>query len=391
MKLYHVRLVPELSGGIGTGQGYVEIRDGKIAKVAAGEPESVDPADRDCQGMTLLPGLIDLHTHITLLSGVGADCVADPLQVEVEAAAQAKRYLAHGFTTIRSCGEGYRISNYVRDLIRRGVTEGPDIISAGNALYPSGVMKEQKLPGLDLFCDGPREFTRQVRREMACGADFIKIYASGSAYNPSGAPKHPAMTKKEIRAAVKAAEMNGTYVAAHAHADAAVRSCIENGVRTVEHATYMSPETLEVLLRTADCCLIPTFSAMYVSQTEPVQREFWLKRLTPMLEHCGRAMELAYQSDAVMGFGTDSAPGSPMYEDGVEFRYRREYAHMKDLDILMQATKQNAAIAGIAGQKGEILTGLDADLVLIDGKPDQDIQAMYRRPAAVWKAGKPVV
>lgn len=391
MKLYNVRLVPELSKGIGANQGYVEIEDGKIKEVQAQAPEKIEAGDRDCQGMTLLPGLIDMHTHITLLSGVGVDCMAEPLQVEVEAAVQAKKYLAHGFTTIRVCGAEYRVSNYIRNMVQRGALEGPDIISAGNILYTSSAMKEQMLPGLNTFCDGPEEFTRQVRREVAYGADFIKIYASGSAFYPSGVPKNPSMTKEEICAAVEAAQMNGTYVAAHAHADSAIRACIENGVRTIEHATYMSPKTLELLLKTEDCYLIPTFSAMYVSQTEPVQRAFWLERLTPMLEKCGAAMELAYQSGAPIGFGTDSAPGSPMYEEGVEFRYRKEYAHMKDLDILLQATKYSAAIAGLANQKGEIGAGLDADLILIDGKPDLDISAMYRHPAAVWKAGRPVI
>lgn len=388
MKLYHVRLVPELSGGIQSEDGTVEIENGKIKSVQKEAATEVVPGDIDCHGMTLLPGLIDMHTHITLLSGVGADCIGEPLQMEVEAAWQAKRYLRHGFTTIRVCGSEYRVSNYVRDMIRRGILTGPDIISAGNTLFTSVAMKDQPAEALNLFCDGPEAFTRQVRKEMAYGADFIKIYASGSAYNPTGVPQNPIMTGAEIRAAVDAAKMSGSYVAAHAHADSAIRACIENGVRTIEHATYLGEKTLELLLKTEDCILIPTFSAMHVSQTDPEERKFWLERLTPMLEKCGVSIERAYKAGAKIGFGTDSAPGSPMYEEGVEFRYRKEYAGMDDLDILMQATKINAEIAGLAEKKGQIMKGLDADLILVEGKPDLDISAMYKRPETVWKAGE---
>lgn len=388
MKLYNVRLVPELSGGIQADAGFVEIENGKITAVSAAPLENPGAEDKDCFGKTLIPGLIDLHTHITLLSGVGMDCIAEPLQVEVEGAEQARRYLNHGFTTIRVCGAEYRISNYVRNMVQRGILEGPDILSAGNVLYTSAAMKDQAVPELNLFCDGPEAFTRQVRKEMAYGADFIKIYASGSAFNPTGEPKNPIMTGEEIQAAVDAADMNNTYVAAHAHADAAIRSCITYGVRTIEHATYLSEETLDLLMKTETCCLVPTFSAMYVSQTEPKAREFWLARLTPMLEKCGANMERAYLAGASIGFGTDSAPGSPMYEEGVEFRYRKEYAHMKDLDILLQATKYSAKIAGLEERKGELKPGMDADLVLVEGKPDKEISALYCRPAAVWKGGK---
>ena len=253
MKLYNVRLVPELSGGIQADAGFVEIENGKITAVSATPLENPGAEDKDCFGKTLIPGLIDLHTHITLLSGVGMDCIAEPLQVEVEGAEQARRYLNHGFTTIRVCGTEYRISNYVRNMVQRGILEGPDILSAGNVLYTSDAMKDQAVPELNLFCDGPEAFTRQVRKEMAYGADFIKIYASGSAFNPTGEPKNPIMTGEEIQAAVDAADMNSTYVAAHAHADAAIRSCITYGVRTIEHATYLSEETLDLLMKTETC------------------------------------------------------------------------------------------------------------------------------------------
>ena len=132
---------------------------------------------------------------------------------------------------------------------------------------------------------------------------------------------------------------------------------------------------------------MPTFAAMYVSQAEPEARAFWLARLTPMLESCAAGIEKAYRAGAKIGFGTDSGAMGKQYALGIEFRYRREFCHMENIDILLQATKHSAEIAGISSRAGEIRPGLNADLVLVDGRPDEDISVMYSGPKMVWKKG----
>ena len=390
MYLTNCRLLPELSGGVAAEHGCVEIKDGLIAAVLPAAPEGAADA-YDCGGMTLLPGLIDLHTHITIMSGVGVDAAQDPMQVMVEASAQAKRYLDYGFTTVRDCGSIGRCANYVKRMIDAGVFDGPDIIACGSTLMPSVESKLSNFSSIIHFCDGAEEFRRGVREEIAAQADFIKIYASGSAFLPTGVPKHPIMAREEIRTAVETAEANGRYVAAHCHADRAILDCVRSGVRTIEHATYLSEGTVEVLRETPETYLVPTFAAMFVSQTEPKARAFWLARLTPMLESCAAAIEKAYRAGEKIGFGTDSAPMSKQYEQGVEFQYRKDYCHMENIDILLQATKYSAEIAGISGRAGEIKSSLQADLVLVDGNPAEDLSVMYKRPKKVWKKGKMVV
>ena len=328
-----------------------------------------------------------MHTHITLLDGVALKCAMDPMQAMVEAAAQAKRYLARGFTTIRDCGSVGRSANYVKRMIDAGIFPGPDILACGCILSPSVDGPEADFSSADNYCDGAEGFRLGVRREVAHRADFIKIYASGSAFSPAGVPLHPIMTAEEIRAAVETAEANGLRVAAHCHADSAIRECIRAGVRTIEHATYLGDETIDELLGTPGAYLVPTFAAMYVSQTEPEARAFWLARLTPMLESCAAGIEKAYRAGAKIGFGTDSGAMGKQYALGIEFRYRREYCHMENIDILLQATKHSAEIAGISNRAGEIRPGLNADLVLVDGRPDEDISVMYSGPKMVWKKG----
>lgn len=385
MLIKNVRLLAELSDGCKADHGFVRVEDGKITEVSVEELLPLAEEEVfDAAGKTLLPGLIDLHTHITLLGGVGENSKNGPMQLLIDAAAQAKRYLKYGFTTIRDCGSYERAATYVRNMIRMGLCEGPNLIACGNTLASSATMKEGYL------LDGELGFTVGARKEAAYGADFIKIYASGSAYNPTGVPLNPIMTREEIRAAVDTARVNGLYVAAHCHADEAVRACIECGVRTIEHATYISDATTDLLLATENCYLVPTLACTDVSQTDPVERKFWLERLTPMRENMCRAIQRAYRAGAMIGFGTDCAPGQPQYANGVEFRFRAEGAGMAPIEVLKQATVYNAAIAGIEEKTGCIKAGLDADLVLVDGNPDENMEVMYHLPFAVWKAGKRV-
>lgn len=387
MILYNVRLLPELSNEIATHEGYLEIQDGKIKNISPRKLKQIPANAFDCHGMTLLPGFFDLHTHLDLL-GVGNDYKGESLELLVESAKQAEHYLEHGFTTVRICGSNYRISQYVKEMVEQNIITGPTILSAGNILGTSTKEKNSGISSLDYFQDGPWAFIKAARKEFAYGADFIKIYASGSAFNPTGVPLNPIMTEEEISAAVRAAIESNSYVAAHAHADQAIRSCIKCGVKTIEHGTYMSESTLDLLMQTKNCYWVPTLSAMFVSQTDPKERRFWLDRLIPMLKQTSSILNQAYQAGETIGFGTDSAPNSKQYENGIEFQYRQKYARMKNIDILLQATKISAAIAGFAGKKGEIKSSYDADLVLVNGNPTEDLSVLYQRPNAVWKSGK---
>lgn len=386
MILTNCRLVPELSGGVGSACGTVVIEGGKIASVTDGLCQAAGVVD--CGGKTLLPGLIDLHTHITVLNGIGLDKIHDVQALLVTAAKQATRYLDSGFTTIRDCGSTLRVANYVRDMVRNGTIDAPDMITCGKALMPISEGDENWPMAKHISpSDGPQEVLKNARTEIGMRADFVKIFASGAAANPSGKVEQSVMMPEEIRAAATAALRKGTYVASHCHADDAIRSCAENGVYTIEHATLISDETLDrIISMGAKIRLIPTLAVMHIA--DGPQKEYWQARLGPMFAHCTAMMEKAYHSGLKLGFGTDCAAGTFAYENGIEFRFRKENCRMEDLDILLQATKINAEIAGISDSVGEIKAGLKANLILVDGKPDQDISVMYQKPCKVWKSGK---
>lgn len=384
MILTNVRLVSELSGGIGSDCGSVEILNGKIAGVSPVKSDM--PEAIDCGGKTLLPGLIDLHTHIVILGGHGMDKLHDKMAMVVAAAKHATQYLDNGFTTIRDCGSTFRVANYVRDMVKNGSLDAPDIISCGLALMPTEVEPNIPIAQHLCFADGADEVRKAARTEIAAGAQFVKLFASGAAADPSGKPEQCIMTADEIRTIVETAERKGKYVSAHCHSDDAIRLCIENGVRTIEHATLISESTLNLALKTKTVVLIPTLAVMYIS--DGPRKVYWQARLGPMFDNCTAMMRRAYEAGAELGFGTDCPAGGYEYDHGIEFRFRKENCGMRDLDILLQATKINAKIAGINDRVGEIKSGLNANLILVDGKPDEDISAMYQKPSKVWKDGK---
>lgn len=384
MILTNCRLIPQLSAGVETSAGSIEIKNGKISRVSE-KRECLQEAV-DCKGMTVLPGLIDLHTHITFLSGVGTGQLHSPMGLLTEAAEHTRHYLEHGFTTIRDCGSFLGVANYVRQMVDKGTIQGPDILACGRALMPTEIEENNPLGSHLIKADGVEEVWKAARKQMAANSDFIKIFASGAAANPNGIPTQAIMRREEIRAAVDVAKMKGTYVAAHCHSDAAIRLCAEEGVKTIEHATLISEETLEYVLGKEECHIIPTLAVMYVN--DGPNKEYWEKRLAPMLEHCTKMVEKTYRSGEHLGFGTDCTAGDICYEKGIEFQFRSEKCHMSNTDILLQATKYNAEIAGIDKKVGQIKEGLQADLILVNGNPDQEISVMYQRPEKVWKKGK---
>ena len=390
MLLRNCRLVPELSGGE-SGLHDVEISDGLISSITSpGIGKGLDSID--IGGKTLLPGLIDLHTHVLVLQRRYSPLDAyHPMRLLAKAADQTREFFDHGFTTIRGCGSPARVANVLRDMINDGIVEGPRIVSSGLIVEPTDGPAGDSLEAVCHLADGPEEFRKAVRQELSEGADFVKIYASGSALSPTGVPLQPIMDRDEIAACVRVADMKNAKVAAHAHADAAIRMCVEAGVYTIEHATYISEKTIDMISeRNDNCYLVPTLAAMHVSNASPDPEEFWNKRLGAMLKACSETISKAYDMGLPLGFGTDSGPGSEQYNGGLEFKFRKEYCGMKNVDILLQATQINAKILGLSDKLGSVMPGFYADLIVVDGNPDQDIACMYVPPTMVFKAGKRV-
>ena len=391
MLITNVRLVPALTGGIASESGSVLVTDGKISAIHPVALNRYDEEILDGRGMTLIPGLIDAHTHIAGLRNYSRSDLYQPMRYFTNACLMARRYLDYGFTTIRDCGTALRVNSAVRDAISKGLFAGPRIISCGQILEPTEESENSEIREMYVCVDSPDEARKAVRSELAEQADFIKIMASGSALDRHGIPDQPIMTEDECRSIVEAAKLKKSYVAAHAHGDGAIRMCIELGVRTIEHASFISEKTVEALLQKENCYLIPTVSAMYQNpETTSPEYMFLVDKLAEMMKLSSVCLSRAYSAGAKMGFGTDSCPGMDQYEQGLEFSLRKDVFGFSDLDILLQATKYSAEALGIENEVGEIRPGLQADLLLVDGNPDEEINVLCERPRAVLVSGKRV-
>lgn len=390
--LYHCRLLGALSGGVSSEDGAVLLKDGRILEVSeTSAPEKYPDAETfDCKHRTMLPGLIDAHTHLTGLRNFSVEQLKDPMKFFYKTLLFAQKYLDYGFTTIRDCGSFLRVSNKVRDAFSEGLGDGPRILSCGLILMPTEDKEDDPLYTMYAHADGAAEWAKAARKELAEQADFVKIMASGSAFDRYGVPKQAIILKEELHMAAEVTERKHSYIAAHAHADEAIAMCIEEHTRTIEHASFIGKETTKQLQNTPDVWLIPTVSAFYQNpDTTPEEYQYLIQKLKDMLGISAECLRYTCEivPDAI-GFGTDSCPGMDQYEMGIEFIYRNEILGIAPLEILKQATVNSAAAIGLKDEIGEIKPRLAADLILVNGKPDADIHDICKKPAAVWRNGK---
>lgn len=378
--LANCRLIPALSGNYTGGNADVLIRGETIeAVVPTGQKVPLEVDERcDCGGKTLLPGLHDIHTHLNYdyYNGV---IRLDDFKLMIRSCLSARRFLDYGITTIRDMGAPRRVSTHVREAINSGLFLGPRIVTGGIILCPQ-VRDVPADPNCFLRCfSGVDDTILKVREEIGGGADFVKLYAQG---------EPPEILPEEMEAAVRVAHLRGKKVAVHAHDPSAIHMCVEKGVDTIEHASYIRPEDIEAL-KDEHAYLVPTLSILSpevrMSGTTPEQKAIILK---PLLDANAQNITAAYQAGLKLGFGTDTDIVDLEGHTGLEFRMRKEYCGMSNIDMLLQATKYSAMICGLENVTGEVRPGLAADLILVDGNPDEDISVMYEKPRMVFARGQ---
>ncbi|MFS0645137.1 amidohydrolase family protein [Siminovitchia sp. 179-K 8D1 HS] len=386
--LKNCRLIPELSGHLPFEFADITVEDRKIRKIAPSGSDSYDGHVIECEGKTLLPGIIDLHIHLHAAGSFDPHTRND-FEIMKMACKNAKLYLQYGITTVRDVGSTNRVAHAVRDAINEGVFVGPRIISGGKIIRPTGIPDDRNPASFTRGITGHNEMVKAVREEFAEGADMVKIYASGSALQTEGVPTQPILFSEEIRAAVEVANMNGKYVAAHCHSNEAIHMCLDEGVYTIEHGTYVDDAAIEKL-KEERSYLVPTLTPMHhrkPNNRDPYEDAILEQKLKVLAEATSVRLRAAYEAGLKMGFGTDVSINTFDVRTGMEFKMRKELCGMKNIDILLQATKHSAFIAGLEGITGEIKEGYEADLILVDGKPDIHMEVMFKKPELVFKSG----
>ena len=390
--LKNCRLIPELTEGYENTIADI-VLDGKWIKSIREPGYASEGEVIDLEGKTLLPGLFDLHMHFNFDTMQVSDIrVLNESQAMLDGIDYGYSYLRNGYTTVRDCGCMYYLGVYLREAYAKGLLMGPRVITAGACNSPSASGNSDFGAVYKEF-NGAQDALRIAREDIAAGADFVKYMVTGAVMNKGGDPGAMICTKEELHALSDAAKSMNTYVAAHCHGKEGIMACIEEEIGTIEHGTFIDDECISALIahgnRTA---VIPTFSVVYSMAKDMTGStpSFMKERCEGILSHVKTYMLKAYRAGVCMGWGTDADRLTFELQPGLEFMARSEMG-LSNKELLRQATIDSAKIVGMDEVAGTIKVGKYADLICVDGNPDEDISVMYHLPLHVWKEGKQFV
>ena len=395
------KLVDTQSGEI-TMEKTIVVRDNKIHMVLDGyvSVKSADAITIDLKDKVVLPGLIDFHVHIekefnrnTRLNSY----ILDEADIAFNSVGFAKTTLLNGFTSVRDLG-GNGVNLSIRKAINAGKIPGPRVFTAGKSLATTGGHADptngssRKLIGNP----GPKEGVvnsvedarKAVRQRYKNGADWIKITATGGVLSVAKSGDNPQFTIEEIKAICETAKDYGMYVAAHAHGDEGMRRAIIGGVKTIEHGTYMSTGTME-LMKKHDAYLVPTITAGKEVAEKAKIAGFYPDIVVPKALAVGPQIQgtfaSAYKKGVGIAFGTDAGVFKHG-NNGKEFGFMVE-AGMPAMETIQSATVTNAMLLNMESEIGQIKKGFYADIIAVDDDPTKNIATM-ENVVFVMKDGK---
>ena len=358
----------------------------RILQIApAGEVKAAaDDTTVDLPDATLLPGLIDMHTHLTMdlssagYSGLGISTAREALH----GARNARRTLEAGFTTVRNVGANDYADIALRDAINDGDVIGPRVVASGPALgITGGHCDENLLPPAFHFqgggvADGVEAVQHKVREVIKYGADVIKICATGGVLSKGDDPNASQFTLEEMKAIVADAHRLGRRVAAHAHGAEGVRWASEAGVDSVEHGHLMDDAAIATLKKNGTY-LVPTlFLTEYLQQN--MERndvpEFAKQKMRWIAGAAQQNVKKAFDAGVKVAFGTDAA----VYPHGLNAGEFHVYVKlgMTPLAAIQTATLNAADLLGWTKQVGTLEPGKFADLIAVDADPTKDVTTL---------------
>ncbi len=370
-----------------------------IARVDSGlTPAAAGDTVVDLRAHTCMPGLIDMHVHITREYSENSDIERfrlNPADHAYRSIAFAERTLLAGFTTVRDLGG--QVSTSLRNAVNAGHLRGPRIFAAGRSIAttgghadPTNGMREDLAPAVtpeDGVVNGIDDARRAVRQRYKDGADLIKITATGGVLSVASSGENAQFTEEEIREIVNIAKDYGFRVAAHAHGAEGMKRAVKAGVASIEHGTYMDPETI-ALMKQHGTYYVPTVIAgKWVEEKSRIPGFFpdvvrkKAAEIGPLIQE---TFARAYAAGVKIAFGTDSGV-SAHGDNGKEFGYMVQ-AGMPALAALRSATLDAATLLGQDSRLGTLEPGKSSDVVAVPGDPTQDITAMTR-VAFVMKNG----
>ena len=347
----------------------------------------------DLKDATLLPGLMDMHVHLSSqqsgAAGYAEQFFLNPADVALRATTYARKTLMAGFTTVRDCGAGNKLNLALRDAAAKGWIVGPRVVAAGSVTTTGGhgdatnglatELQELLAPTLPGTANGPEQMRAAVRQRYKDGADFIKIAATGGVLSLAKSGQAPLFTEDELVAVVQTARDYGMNVAAHAHGTEGMLRAVRAGVHSIEHGTFMNDEVMAAM-KEKGTWYVPTLSAgRFVAEKAKIDGYF-PEVVRPKAAAIGPQIQetfaRAYKAGLKIAFGTDQGV-APHGDNGYEFVYMAE-AGMPPIAAIKAATIDAARLIGMEKDLGTVEAGKIADLVAVPGNPLTDITQMSR-------------
>jgi len=379
------KLIDVASGRVRNDQ-VIVVQDGRISAVGAAGTTAVPPGATviDLSNKTVLPGLIDTHTHVTgdptlpPFFGYGVSVPREALQ----GARFAKDTLLSGVTTIRNVGASGYADVALRDAIIAGDVIGPRMLASGPAIGITGGHCDSNMLAPEFaergegVANGVDEVRAMVRKNVKYGADVIKYCGTGGVFSKGDTPGAQQYTPEEVAALVDEAHMAGRRVAVHAHGAAGIKVALKAGVDTIEHASLIDEEGLELAKKNGAWLSMDIYNTEYTQTAGPKRGELeeFLRKDREVAQAQRDNFRKAVQKGIKLTMGTDTGV-FPHADAPKQLAFMVQYG-MTPMQALQAATKVGAEALGIEQTAGQIAAGYSADIVAVTTNPLDDIHAM---------------
>ncbi len=373
------------------GPAVITVSDGRITAIDRGTGSGEYKADKiiDMPNKTILPGLIDTHTHLS--NNPGGDFwrqAVDPVEWEtIIATKNAKTTVLSGFTTVRDVGSSSQVMQSIRRATASGIIDGPRIQTGGNSLAIIGGHADvsgftphiNEALATGFTCTGATECAATVRKASKNGADLIKITATGGVLSQQARGLDQHFTNAEMQSIADAAHGLGMKVAAHAHGPRGIESAANAGIDSIEHCTFADDKSIAAMKANGTVC-VPTLLA-FIGVKEGLGKGVYTApveaKIRQTLDSLGKAPAAMHRAGIPIIFGTDSGV-TKHGRNAEEFSLMVEYIGLTPSEALSSATIGAAKLMGLENEIGRLKVGFSADIIAVEGDPMRDIETLEK-------------